>query len=529
MFLEQGIDAGTPRSDSGSSRSEDLRKGLHLQRLITTVARLERRGLSPEDADREVRVEYARSDTDNRFPVVLSLAGVPSGYWKDVDHLAERDGTKGRSPNLSDVENESRAFDFLVTHCAVAKSGLGYNLGQVAASAFEALSTLENMWSATARLRPRKVWSCLRDISEACAPLFTSDALDLISHASRVTLFSHFPLGLAVPPGHSAPMCASTSIAYRPILPLTRAFQFELSRPYSTYLGPTPNVAVVECILPGDPIWDLSQSAWRFMRNSLEALPGASFRQFDVQDLSSLHAALERAASADILVLSAHGVYSPSRNVSGIAVGSQVVIDLDVARLPPLVFLSSCQVSPRGRASVNIADLLFRSHTQAVIAPLIPISVTHNAMLMARFCAYLSEWGQPAASGEDRSVADVWHHVLASNAVNDVLSASKWLTTWAASTDVVSEFMLQRSPGRIRLTHLYDDTVKVLTEMAAERGVDARLSQTLRTSGFVPESLFYLMLGRPEKLMVRSSLLHAVSAERDDPPKHQGRPSAGTL
>jgi hypothetical protein len=126
---------------------------------------------------------------------------------------------------------------------------------------------------------------------------------------------------------------------------------------------------------------------------------------------------------------------------------------------------------------------------------------------MCRFLVYLAE--EIAKPGQFATILDVWHHVQTSNAVNDILDGSPNLRAWATSTTinghpVIVEFMNSRASGRLRLPHVYEDTERVLGEIADEQGQGDRVRNWFRRPGYVPESLFYVFAGRPDRIHLSS-------------------------
>jgi hypothetical protein len=142
-----------------------------------------------------------------------------------------------------------------------------------------------------------------------------------------------------------------------------------------------------------------------------------------------------------------------------------------------------------------------------VLGKQVPVNVFHNAMLMVRFFRYILE--VLARREEHSTLLEVWHRVQTSNAINDVLNGNRWLRAWgfgegASGVPVVQEFMDVRSIGQLRYRHIYEDTERVLVEIAADQGNDARVRNWFRSPGYVPESLFYTFSGRPERIYLRS-------------------------
>ena len=398
---------------------------------------------------------------------------------------------------------ERAAIEFAVTHQAVASSGLGLMLPTVPPDAFVILAELERHFltlhssAAVRRLFTR--------LNNAAQPLWSEELTTAIQLASHLTVFSDFPLGLLTMPGDSAPLCARLPIAYRPLQPLTRTVQLQLSAPPAISLNHTVKVLVAECIPLSDPVGRISREGWRLASKIAE--PQAATLIFNQAETLTLQALQQSVAEhrPDVLIISAHGTMVG--NMAALAIGDAPHLELGLDRMPPVVMLSACHVAPRGSGAVAITDLLLREGALAVLGTQIPVEVTRNAMLMVRFMVYLAQ--EIAKPGKFPTILDVWHHVQVSNAVNDVLDGSPSLRAWATSTTingrpVIVEFMGNRATGRIRKQHVYKDTERVLGEIADEQGQGGRVRNWFRRPGYVPESLFYLFAGRPDRVHIAS-------------------------
>jgi hypothetical protein len=349
----------------------------------------------------------------------------------------------------------------------------------------------------------------LARLNESAASALTEEAVSLIARAFPLSVFSNFPVGLLSLPGDTSPLSCRVPIAYRPMLPLTRTIQFELSDPPTVDFTAGFRVLVAECIPETDPVGRLSRIGWRAARDVVAQSDHADAMRFDYLDVDSVETlgALINEREPDLLVLSAHGALDRTASTAGVVVGGTLCLGPEFDRLPPVVILSACHVAPRGGGAVTITDLLLRQGALAVLGTQVPVDVRHNAMLMVRFFVYMME--VLAAREPHVTLLEIWHRVQTSNAINDVLAGSAPLWEWGGSTTasglpVVSEFMLTRSRGAIQLGHVYRDTENVLVAIADEQGDGARIRQLLRAPGYVPESLFYMFAGRPDRILLRS-------------------------
>ncbi|MFG3429380.1 CHAT domain-containing protein [Streptomyces californicus] len=198
-------------------------------------------------------------------------------------------------------------------------------------------------------------------------------------------------------------------------------------------------------------------------------------------------------------------------NLAALHIDGAPRLFLGIDRMPPVVILSACHVAPRGAGAVAISDLLLREGALAVLGTQVPVDVRHNATLMIRFLLYVAE--EITKPGQFATLLDVWHHVQSSNAVNDILAATPKLKRWAGSPapsgrPVRVEFMAHRAAGRIRRAHVYEDTEQVLGEIADDQGQGLRIRNWFRRPGYVPESLFYVFAGRPDRIFLSSLRQH---------------------
>lgn len=487
------------------------------QSVLAATARLEREGVGLDVAEESMPHVLEEERRALRLPLTLASPGVAPAYIRSaydpslndrVEYLEAVDEADTWAPEIherSDGLVERAAIEFLATHRAVARGGLGVMLPAVPAEAFGILSQLERHFE-TRTPSGSAVWRMLDKLNPLTAH-FWSDALAYaVAQSSTLTVFANFPFGLLRLPGDTSPICTRVPISYRPLLPLTGAVQSELTYVPAIDLSDTPRVLVAECISPEDPVGAMARTGWKaatdFIRESGEPV---RCEVNETLSIDALRAAITE-RRPDILIISAHGTLSPRRNLAGLLVGHEPLLGPGIGPLPPVVILSACNVAPRGSGAVSITDLLLREGAVAVLGTQVPVDVRRNALLIARFLIYISE---VLEGREDHlTLLDVWHRVQSSNAVVDVLSGSPMLEHWGYSErdsgpPVVAEFMRERSAGRLRTGHVYADTEEVLGEIADEQGVGPRTRNWFENPGYVPESLFYVFVGRPERIYLR--------------------------
>ncbi|BBC30750.1 hypothetical protein SGFS_020440 [Streptomyces graminofaciens] len=498
-----------------TSVSAAFAQALHGKTRLAAIARLEQEGASYSDAGRRypqtVREEAARL----RVPVALGLPGPAPAYARNAydGELWRRTGPQP-AVNPDDTWSvtlherpdhmvERAAIEFAVTHQAVASGGLGLMLPTVPPDAFVILAELERHF-----LTPHSsaaVRRLLARLNDAAQALWSKELTAAIQRASHLTVFSGFPLGLLTMPGDSAPLCARLPVAYRPLEPLTRMVQQQVSAAPAISLNHTIKVLVAECIPLSDPVGRISREGWNVARDT--TAPKAATLTIIQAETLTLEALQQSVAEhrPDILVISAHGTMVG--NMAALVIGDESHLDLGLDRVPPVVMLSACHVAPRGSGAVAITDLLLREGALAVLGTQVPVEVTRNALLMCRFLVYLAE--EITKPGQFTTILDLWHHVQTSNAVNDILDGSPNLKAWATRTTingqpVIVEFMSSRASGQIRRPHVYEDTERVLGEIADEQGLGDRVRNWFRRPGYVPESLFYVFAGRPDCIYLSS-------------------------
>ena len=257
-------------------------------------------------------------------------------------------------------------------------------------------------------------------------------------------------------------------------------------------------VLVAECIPPTDPVGRASTAAWGAIKDM--GSEASTFGIVEVDSVDALRLAIAE-DEFDFLVVSAHGFYDQRTKTAGLVCGGERLVDQELGNLPPVVIFSACNVWPQGMGPVSIASLMFRQGAIVVVGTLVPIDVVHNSILMGRLFANVEAAQVGELPGESLEAA--LHHTLASNAINDIVAGNQQFQKWAHERDVLREFMLDRSPGRLRAAHVYEDSEVVLLEVADELGDRDKVSAWLASPGYFPETVFYAVQGWPERILFR--------------------------
>lgn len=445
---------------------------------------------NPELDFNKAKQEYYKS---TKIPVVITMLGRPA---------FQRRFTKVNPP-ISETERE--VCRLMAVHRACARSGVIIEYGDTPKELFVILEQLEEHCKSR-NVSNTYVWSTLNKIGKIFTEHIETEKGICMVRSSHITAFTDFPIGLAILPSGSSPLCCYTSISYRPITPMTRALQLECPKVYQHYIGNKCKIVIAECIDREDRIRALSEGAWQIFAKGSETQKDLSVILEEVNSVADLKRLLSKHHDTDILVISAHGAYAKESNVAGLCIGRDVWMgDNDDMQMPPLIMLSACHVSPRGAGSVNVADLLLRAGATAVLGTFIPIDVRRNSLLYIRFFSYI----QAAIEGNKSylTVLDAWTGVVATNAVNEIVSANDKLLQWYMArnrkgTPRLVDFMMNRSVGRLHGANIYKETVQILREMAAEDNYDGYFDAVISSQGFFPESLFYQMIGSPENIFL---------------------------
>lgn len=436
------------------------------------------------------------SDT-TRTKLALSLSGTAPRYKK----LAAGQ-LKGSEPVVF-RDKYPEVSTLLVTHAATADDSMGLVLDDVLTpQMFQCLAELESHWQGPPR--PRGVRRILSRLDKAAEHLWTEPLIAAVRSASGIEAFTDFPLGLLTMPGDTSPLSTRLPISYRSVNPLTRALQFELNPPTTRDLSKGFRVLIAECISDRDPVGRLSRMAWRAVETEMSAggFP-VEVSTTETPSRAALRAAIAE-TQPDILVLSAHGFVIPESNVAGVVIGEETSLGDDLGPMPPLVILSACHTSPRGSGFVNVGDLLIRAGADAVLSTLVPVDVRHNAQLVARLFRYLALVVSGDSGYSMQTVMDVWHEVQNLNVIIDLTYGNNRLAEWAFSgspeASPVGRFMA--GPHGLRRGHLYADAEDRLIAIATEMGDEQRVRSWLNSPGYLPESLMYTMLGKPQNLLL---------------------------
>lgn len=494
--LAQPRDA-EPRGDEPHRDATDL---VNARAWLAALTILDDEGVGLEEIDGRLTDVLPRVASTLRLPMTVALPGMSPRYGRlakrrgsaTVERLPERYSVSARA---ADVTSELHALALVVAHRAAANESTGVLIEDaVPPAAFHALADLERHWEVGPT--PQKVEKLRDRLDQTMKHLWTTELRALLHSTSHIDAFTNFPIGLLRPPGSTAPLAARVPIAYHPISPVTRALQIELGSGGHVDFSKGFSVLIVECISADDRVGAASRRAWKVAEELSDAKRSVSIRLAETLTVKALREAVAR-YRPDILVISAHGFYSPELNTAGLLIGKEKSLGTDLGPMPALVILSACHSAPRGGTGVAVTDLLLWAGAKAVVSTLVPVDVIHNSVFMTRLLVNLSD--SVAGAADHKDLLGVWHRVQSSNAIVDIANGNGPLKEWAHtredSPSPIIQFMRGKSKGRPSLDHIYRDTESVLLEIAAEQGIREKVAGWLRAPGYLPESMMYTLVG----------------------------------
>lgn len=475
------------------------------ERIIDTYKAVAKDNLEFRDRTEKLLIE---NPNFNGIPLVITMPGIMSYQIKKM-------GRKNRLP-----DDEKEIINILGIHRALAKNAMYIGMDSVSQEMYTRLAELEEHCKNANKINISFVWRTLRRIGKLLNNKLAEFDIDIITSISQITVFSDFPIGLAILPGCSAPLCCIKPITYKPLTPLTKAFQYEMGKHQQIYLGKKCKVIIAECVEKTDKIRKYCDGLTNILRDMINNVDDMELVVEEISSVNEFKKMLKKHSDADILLVSAHGQYNIESNKAGLVIGEKTwMADDNDIKVPPVVLLSACHVMPRGRGAVCVGDLFIRAGATAVLGTFIPVNVMRNANLIVRLFVDIIEvrkgWSHM------RTLDDIWCHVVSSNAIHEILSSSFELEEWANTNKAdglcpQAEFKnVYSGKRRLRSTHIYEDTVKVLHEIAEKDGKGDYFDSIIKSKGYFPESLFYQLIGNPENVFIRNDIMKKYHEEYD--------------
>lgn len=459
---------------------------------------------SKEDYLREYEKQRVRVPEE----LVISLPGVP-------EHSRKRMGLSYSIP----IE-ERRAIRIIGIHRAIAKNAPYIEIVKTTNDLFEKMNELEtNCVSGT---NNKYVWKCLSDIGKMFEYMLNENEEGCLIRAKHITVFSDFPIGVAVMPGTTVPLQMFKQISYRPLSPLTRCLEHEMVKAPVMYMRRKCRVIFAECIKNTHEnkfVRLQSDTLYLMIKNMEKRYPNVEVIYRETYTVNNLKDFINSNKESSILYISAHGYYSKERNMAGIMVGEEFwMADENDLKVPGIVLLSACHVSPRGSGAVCIADLFQRLGALAVLGTFIPVNAKRNTILMTRLFTYIFE--AQTGNRQYRTLADAWSGIVSTNAIHEILQTSERFEKWMYSENLngvvrMIDFQLNRCVGRLHAANSYEDTIAIVKEMLMEEGMEGKFDNIMSQKDYFPESIFYQFIGYPENAFFYNEIFEEVYNERD--------------
>ena len=406
---------------------------------------------------------------------------------------------------------EKDAIRIIGIHRAIAKNALLMELPLIPKELFTTINELETASTQAVRPNNNYVKRVLHKIGNDFESTLSKPQKWALNNAKQVTVLSDFPLGLCIFEGNDTTLQCEKTFSSRALSPLTRTLQMESQKHPQHYLGNGCKILFIECITDSEDnkaIRACSRTLKEGLAKNKEHSDKFQFTYDEAYSINEIKRIINNHDDTDILLISAHGFYDRSRNLSGLMIGNeQWLVDDNDFRVPPIVMLSACHVSPRGSGCVNAADLFLRAGAEAVLSTFIPINAFRNMLLYNRLFTYIAE--AQNGSSQYTTLSDAWAGVVSTNAIHEMAEESDKFKDWLFGTNPqgkvrIFDFCLSRSKGRLRTNTIYKDTKEIIKEMLAEEGLQGKFSNILNNDNYFPECFFYQWLGFPENIFLHN-------------------------
>lgn len=470
----------------------------YLARLNTLVSLGKQGVTTAEELAKRRKEQYEKEFKSQRVNLVFTLPGIP-----------KRQKTLGmNSGELTDKER--RIIRIIGVHRAIARNGILSELPIISERLFQEYDRLEECCKKGTN--NQFIWRSLNNLGKEFESCLNTRQKWLLNCAKDITVFSDFPIGIGVMSDSEVPLQCYKSISYQPLTPLTRRLQQENLKKQQLYLGESCKIAIAECIPNDERNKDIYKTG-EVLLQSLKNMQGCSksleISHKHICDIPTMIKFIKDNFDADILYISAHGYYDRNKNMAGIMVGNQCWMADNIINTPPIVILSACHTAPRGFGCITIADMFLRCGALVVLGIFIPVNASSNMILMTRLFTYIAE--AQNKNKQYKTLSDAWSGIVASNAIHELMGRSKRFKAWMHSVGEngkakIVDFQLYRCVGRLRLTHIYSDTIAIIKEMLAEEGMQGKFDNILSQNDYFPESVFYQMIGSPENIFLYNEI-----------------------
>lgn len=255
------------------------------------------RAMIKKDPDFKERTEkdLIENPNFNGIPLVITLPGIMRHQAKKLSRVLD----------LPDDEQE--IVDIIGSHRAIAKNALYVSIDSISQEMFTELAALEEHCKDARKINNTYIWRTLKRIGKLLNNKLKQSNIDIIKDVSQITVFSDFPIGLAILPNCSAPLSCIKPISYRPLTPLTKAFQYEMEKSPQVYFGRELKIVIAECVDKNDKIRNFCDGLTHALMDMTENEADVSLKVEEISSVKQFKEMLKNHNDADILMVSSHG------------------------------------------------------------------------------------------------------------------------------------------------------------------------------------------------------------------------------
>ncbi len=141
-----------------------------------------------------------------------------------------------------------------------------------------------------------------------------------------------------------------------------------------------------------------------------------------------------------------------------------------------------------------------------MIGSLVPIDFGRNANFLLRL--FQTIYHSIRGNEPFTTLAEAWPATLCGTVLSDVLYSSGKLFRWAQLEwdRMIDRYVELQASSHIRRSHIYEDVERFLRDYTDERGVSDLYREALSSRKYFPETTFYILMGAPERLVLRDDV-----------------------
>jgi len=401
----------------------------------------------------------------------------------------------------------------LALHCAIAKHALIIELPIIPDSLYKLLHDIEIHQKEKPEERNNNVAVLrkLRKLGKQFSSLISDEQMKLIKSANQITVYSDFPIGLAIFDDDDISLHSYKKVTYHSLSPLINSLQFELPTIFEIDFTKKIKVLFAECVIDNQNngfIRKCSKKLLDHLKSLYKNEGKIEVAYRETLSVASLMSFIRDNPDADVLYISAHGFYSPQRNMAGLSIGNEDWLAEEHFKVPPLVILSACHTTPRGAGCISVSDMLLRWGAVAVLGTYIPIKAQRNIYLMARFFSSISRALCHVSSCKD--LLECWNDNTVTNIIMEFIAETPGFRKWmygqnGDGTIRLNEFERRLTSRRWLAGNAYKTACEIIYEMLNEEGQSGRFANLLSRQDYFPEMSFYQWEGMPESIILQNT------------------------